>query len=259
MSDRAIQVVNNGGGPEGLQSEHIDIRDNQIVQCGYDGVFTYAPDSAAICVYLNDGKGGLAEWRGQKDISIEGNIFQQWQRSCISIGSAQQVRVYNNTMTNSKSWGALRPHPDVPIVVMNSDQVDIADNTIRDIRPIEVPVEADAESGKVEVRNQVNSLLPAVGAAAPMPTKAALQEDARKALTDLLENFWVGTATEGHFTADSWGGAEAADALYAWWKITGSSDAASRIAAHWEVGEEQVFAGAAYCLRRAFGSKLGSG
>ena len=232
VSDRAIQVVNNGGGPEGLQSEHIQIKGNQIVQCGYDGVFTYAPDSAAICVFLSNEKNGFGEWRGQRDISIEDNLIEHWQRTAISIGSAQQVSVLNNTLTNSKVWPHRSTHPDIPIRVVNSDQVEIADNTITDNRPIAKWIEADPSCGKVAVRNNIHSS-PVAPTEAPIPTRSALRANAKKALDDLSANFWIGTPTGGHFDASSWGGAQAADAFYAWWKITGSTDAANRVAAHW--------------------------
>jgi len=68
------------------------------------------------------------------------------------------------------------------------------------------------------------------------PTNASPQT----AMNDLLANFWVGTPSGGHINYSCglkggcmWEGAQAANVLYSWWKITGSADAATRIAAHW--------------------------
>ena len=80
------------------------------------------------------------------------------------------------------------------------------------------------------------------GVAAP-PARAATPDalaTARRAIQDLLAHFWVGPAATGHIQYGCpkrggcmWEGAQVANALYGWWRITGSADAAARIAAHW--------------------------
>jgi hypothetical protein len=79
----------------------------------------------------------------------------------------------------------------------------------------------------------------------PAMTQSASTQDvywqyAHQAYTDLLANFWTGSTKAGHIDYPCglaggcmWTGAQAANALYAVWKIADANTAKLRLTAHW--------------------------
>jgi hypothetical protein len=146
LSGNGIVIANEPDWPEGPMSRAITIRDNLIEHVGFSGSYGLQPDAAAIHIKGNKLGFGLAAWRGQRDILIEGNTIRDWPRNAIYLGSAAGVVLRDNRLQTLVTRNDIPAGDAVGIKIENCQDVTIDGLDLSEPRAIRAIVEVDGAS-----------------------------------------------------------------------------------------------------------------
>ena len=146
LSGNGIVIANEPDWPEGPMARDITIRDNLIEHVGFSGSYGLQPDAAAIQIKGNKLGFGLAAWRGQRDIVIEGNTIRDWPRNAIYLGSAARIVLRDNRLESSGTREDIPAATAVGIKIENSESITIDGLDLSEPRAIRAIVEIDGAS-----------------------------------------------------------------------------------------------------------------
>ena len=97
LSDNGIICYNLPHYPEGLCAWDVLIKNNRIVNCGYDLDYLHGYKSCgAISMATFTLDHHLAKWRANRKIVIENNHIDKWRKHAISLRCAEDIIVRNN-------------------------------------------------------------------------------------------------------------------------------------------------------------------
>jgi len=146
LSGNGIVIANEPDWPEGPMSRDIMIRDNIIEHVGYSGSYGLQPDGAAIHIKGNKLGFGLAAWRGQRDIVIEGNTIRDWPRNAIYLGSADGVTLRDNRLETVNRRPDIPAESAVGILIENCAHIVIDGLDLSEPRSIQAVIRIDGTS-----------------------------------------------------------------------------------------------------------------
>ena len=138
VSGFGIVVANEPDWPEGPMSRDITIRNNTIDNVGYPGSYGMHRDGAAIQIKANRLGFGLAEWRGQREILLEGNRITRWPTLGIYVGGARDVTLRDNVIDDGDERSI--PGARAGLLLEHCDTVVVDALTVRDRRELQAAV-----------------------------------------------------------------------------------------------------------------------
>ena len=132
LAGLGIVITNEPNWPEGPMGRDIVIRNNTFIGCGRVG-YGHRPNGGMITVQAQRIGYRLAEGHGARRITIEGNTIIDPLRVGIYIGSAEDVKIVNNTIKASAKARIVKDS--IGVVLDQCGKVTIDKLTVTDPRP----------------------------------------------------------------------------------------------------------------------------
>lgn len=112
QSAEAIAAFNEAGWPEGFLAENVTIRDTLFKDCGFYGSYEESPKAATIVFACEHQKQPPAQ---RKNIWLENNIIEGWNKAALRIMYADNVTLKNNTIGKPSPRS---PNKDNPVIIV---------------------------------------------------------------------------------------------------------------------------------------------